>query len=83
MAEDYFGELATLTKMSPGEWADFVACTPEQQALIAQGYRDADWTQSPDTFAKVLAILEIVGTIAGVVGGVAGAAGAVKALAGH
>lgn len=79
-AEDYLAELATLTSLSPQEWADFLSCLPEEQALIARGYRDQDWAQRPDTLARVLQILGVIGSIAGVVSGVAGAASAVAAL---
>jgi hypothetical protein len=77
---DLTAQLALLTTMTDGEWRDFFACTPEQQMLIAQGYRDMDWAKSPPTLARVLEILAVIGTIAGVVSGVAGAATALAAL---
>lgn len=80
--DEIFAELAGVTTLTASEWQDVLACTPEQQALILQGYRDQDWVQSPDKLAKVLAILAIVGTIAGVVTGVASAAAALRALKG-
>ena len=73
-------ELSTLTGLTVDEVLDFISCEPAQQKLIAQSYADMDWVQSPDTFAKVLEILQTVGLLAGVIGGVAGAAGAVAAL---
>ena len=69
-----------LTSLSPDEIQDFLECSPEQQVAIAESYRNADWVKSPDTFGRVLAVLEIIGTIAGVVAGVAGAATAINAL---
>ena len=72
--------LSTKTHLSPGDWADFLQCSPAQQALIAKTYRDQSWTQSADTLGEVLAILAVIGTVAGVVSGVAGAAGAIAAL---
>ncbi len=78
--DDLFAQLATLTSMNPDEWRDFVACTPAQQALIVQGYRDQDWVKSPDVLAKVLAVLGVIGTIAGTAAGVASAIGAIKSL---
>lgn len=79
-AEALVSELVTLTNVTPARWFDFMACPPDVQELEVKTLGDLDWTQRPDTFARVLAILEIVGTIAGVVGGIAGAAGAVIAL---
>ena len=78
--DEYFAQLTLLTKMNPKEWNDFLTCTPEEQAVIAKGYADMNWVQSPDVFAKVLEILAVIGSIAGVVSGVAGAAGAISAL---
>lgn len=78
--EEAIAEIATLTGMSPEEWRDFLAATPEQQALIVDAYRDQDWTRNPDTLGRVIGILSVVGTIAGIVSGVAGAASAVAAL---
>lgn len=78
--EDKLAELSTITGLSAAEWEDFMSCTPSQQELIAQGYADMDWVQTPDLFAKVITVLQTIGLIAGVVGGVAGAASAVAAL---
>ena len=72
--------LATTTGLSPAEWQDFLACTPDQQAAIAQTYRDASWVQRRDTFAEVLAILGAAATVAGAVSGLAGAYEALRAL---
>jgi hypothetical protein len=77
---DLLTELVTLTDMRSGEWLDFLSLPPDAQAIAAQAYRDADWTKNPDTFGKVLAVLNVIGTIAGVIGSVAGAATAVNAL---
>lgn len=78
--DDYLVLLAGLTTLSVREWSDFLSLAPEDQALAAEAYRACSWVQTPDTFAEVLRILQIVGTIAGVVGGLAGAGGAVVAL---
>jgi hypothetical protein len=78
--EDYLLQLTHLTGMSASEWRDFCSLPPAGQAVVAQGYRDAVWVQSPDRFAQVLAVLGVIGTVAGVVSGVAGAATAVNAL---
>lgn len=78
--ETLLAELSALTNLSPGDWRDFLDCTPSQQLLIAQGYRDMVWTKSPSTFAKVLEVLGVIGTIAGVVSGVSGAVTGVIAL---
>lgn len=72
--------LATKTGMSPDDWRDFLACSPDQQRALVRAYADQSWVRSPDTFGEVLAILGVIGTIAGVVSGVAGAASAVAAL---
>ena len=80
IVDKYLPELAALTSMQPVEWTDFFALTPEQQIVAAENYRDADWKRSPDTFGKVMTVLEIIGAVAGVVAGVAGAATAVNAL---
>lgn len=79
--DQYLVELNNLTGMSPKDWQDFLSCTKEEQAVIAQGYRDMDWRANPDTFGKVMAILNVITTFAGAVSGVAGAATAVEALA--
>ena len=78
--EEYLAKLATVTGLSAQQWSDFLSCTPEQQALIAQGYKDQNWVKDPDTFGQVMAILGVIGTIAGVVTGVAGAVSAIQAL---
>lgn len=79
-AEEALAKLAGLTGLSPQEWQDFLSLPPTGQELCVQGYKDQSWTQTPDTFAEVLAVLAMIGSIAGVVGGVAGAASAVAAL---
>lgn len=80
--EEAFAELATITGLSVDDWRDFLAATPEQQALMVQAYRDQDWARNPDRFGQVIGILSVVGTVAGVVSGVAGAASAIAALKG-
>lgn len=72
--------LATKTSLSPGEWADFLSCTPDQQAAIAAAYRDQSWVKAPDTFAEVLAILMVAAQVAGAVAGIGSAATILKAL---
>lgn len=79
-SEEYLAELTLLTGMTTNEWNDFLVCTPDEQAVIAEGYRDMDWRKNADTFGKVLAILTIVGNIAGSIAGIAGAASAIAAL---
>ena len=74
--------LATKTAMTREDWLDFFSATPAQQAAIAKAYRDASWVKSPDVFADVLAILNVLVTIAGAVSGVSGAVAAVMALKG-
>lgn len=78
--DDCFAELATLTSLDAAEWRDILSLPPYGQRLALQAYRDADWRKEPDRLAAVLAVLEIIGKIAGAVSGVAGAASAVAAL---
>lgn len=79
-ADQYLAQLSTLTGMSVQDWTDFLSCTPDEQMLIVQGYKDQNWVKARSTFADVLTILGILGTIAGIISGVAGAASAVAAL---
>jgi hypothetical protein len=79
-SDDYLVQLAQLTTLTAEQWADFLSLSPDDQALAAQGYAACSWVQEPNRFAQVLAILEVVGTIAGVVSGVAGAGSAIVAL---
>ena len=72
--------LATKTGMTRDEWADFLSLDPAAQCAAAKAYKDQDWTKSGDTFAAVLAVLTVAGTIVGDVSGVAGAVSAVAAL---
>jgi hypothetical protein len=74
-------ELEGLTGYAASDWADFLSCTPEQQRVIVQSFRDADWAKNADTLGKVLAVLTIAATIAGAISGVAGAVSAVQTLA--
>jgi hypothetical protein len=72
--------LATRTGMAPSDWADFLMCTPDQQAALARAYRDAQWVQSRNTFADVLEVLTVAATVAGAVTGIGSAITALKAL---
>ena len=78
--EDLVAELATLTQMSPSEVQDFLSATPAQQLLIIANYRGCDWTVQPDTLARILAIVTLLGTIAGAISGIGGAVGAIVAI---
>ena len=82
MTEDQLlSELSQTTGMSAQEWADFLACTTEQQALMVEGYRAQSWAQSASTLERVIAILQTAASIAVPIGAIAGAGGAVIALA--
>lgn len=76
------GELASLTKLSPSEWSDFISLPHEAQLIAVEAYRGCDWTTDEDVWPKVLAVLGVLGTIAGFVGGAAGAGIAIRALLG-
>jgi hypothetical protein len=79
-AEEYLGQLVHLTGMSASDWSDFLSLSPQAQAVVAQGYKDASWVQSPDRLAQVLAVLSVAGTVFSVISGAAGAATALAAL---
>ena len=76
--DDYLAQLTMLTGMTGQQWQDFLSCTPEQQMLIVQNYKDMDWVKNTSTLATVIAIL---GTLVSVASGVAGVAGCVSAIA--
>jgi hypothetical protein len=77
---DCLCELTLITRMSASEWSDFLTLPPNAQAICVVTYQAQDWTQKPDVFDKVIAILGILGTVAADVSGVAGAASAIAAL---
>lgn len=72
--------LATKTRMDPWEWADFIACSPDQQRAIAQAYRDASWVRDRSVFEDVLGVLLTAAQIAGAAAGIASAYTALRAL---
>jgi hypothetical protein len=79
----HFAEIATISGMSSQEWQDVLTEDPADQAILVAGWMTLgrmSWAAQPDKFARVIELLEVIGTIAGVVGGVAGAIGALRAL---
>jgi hypothetical protein len=75
-------ELVKLTGIGQPELRDFLKCTKEQQEQIVQNYKDMDWTKSPNTFAKVLEVIDDIASVAAAVPILAPyAAGAAAALA--
>lgn len=81
VADREFAELATCTGLDRARWERIIAAPPDIQKLEIQNYKDQDWTDpSTGTGQKVLALLEVIGTVAGVVAGVAGAISAIRAL---
>ena len=72
--------LATKTGMSPTDWSDFLQCTADQQRALVRAYSDMSWTKSRDTLNDVLAVLQVLGTVAGVVSGVGTAISVIAAL---
>lgn len=84
MSDDAFLELMQLTGWDRPHIARFRQLPPEMQQLELQNYQDQDWS-NPGTSAgqRFLALLALIGTVAGVVSGVAGASNSIKTLAGH
>ena len=74
------GQLAAITGMSVKEWQDFMSLEPEQQCVVAQGYKNMVWVQDSNTLATVLNIIGLIIPIVGAISGAAGAATAIKAL---
>jgi hypothetical protein len=74
-AAEVWAELKQITSIDQQGWLDILSLPPDQQKLVLQTYAHMDWTQPGTPFAtRVIAILTVLGTVAGVVTGVAGAA---------
>ena len=74
-------ELCDLTGLDAQVWNDFLALPPAGQRIALDLYRGASWTRDPSTLERVVALVEVLVTVAGDVSGVAGAVAAVKGLA--
>ena len=79
--DEVLAELLDLTGIKSGEWEDFAILPPAGQRIALDLYRGASWTRDPSTLERVVALVEVLVTVAGDVSGVAGAVAAVKGLA--
>ncbi len=82
-ADDEFAQLAEETGITGPEWQDLLSNSPDDQAFLLTSWKQLGrmaWAENPSTFDRVLALLMVIGNIAGVVGGVAGATSAVAGL---
>lgn len=82
-ADDIFAELQDISGVDTALWKDMLAQPEVDQRDLVLGWRalgKIGWAQRVDTGARVLALLNLLGTIAGDVSGVAGAIGAVQEI---
>jgi hypothetical protein len=71
---------AATTGQDRQDVADFFACTPYQQAVQVDAYRDQAWSKDPDAVGTVLRIGAVMLAIAGDVSGIAEGVAALQAL---
>lgn len=79
----HFAEMSEITGLSMQLIQDTLSQPAAIRDELIAGWKALDsvgWTAAPDKLARVVELLNIVGTIAGVISGVAGAALAVAAL---
>ena len=82
-ADDELAQLEQETGITVAEWQDLLSNSPDDQAFLLAGWKQLgrmDWVQNVSTLDRAIALLLVVGNIAGAVGGIAGAASAVAGL---
>jgi len=79
--EEALAEFTRLTSGDLGDARDFLSMTPEQQAQTLDNYRHAGWRNSSNTIGEIIAVLGVIGTVAGDLTGVGGAVSLFKSLA--
>ena len=77
---DAYAEFTRVTEGNLGDASDFFALTPDEQQQALWNYRHMNWAKSPNTWATLLTIAGILGTVAVDASGVEGAVAAFRAL---
>lgn len=80
--DDLWVEMQRITSLSRQDWLDLLTLPTAQMQSVLTTYSHLEWTQpGTSAFDKTLAILSVIGTVAGVVSGVAGAVVGVQTIA--
>lgn len=79
--EEAIQQIAVETPLSEADMRGFLACSPDEQAMLVRAYRVSGRMPSADAWTVVLAILRTTADAAGIVAAIAGAVTAVFGVA--
>jgi hypothetical protein len=81
--EEAIALIVAVTPLSAADMEGFLACTPEEQAVLVQAYRDAGTMPDPSAWDRVVAVLSQCAELAGLVLPILGVVSGVFALKGQ